>query len=179
MTKKEMAELIAKALSSVEAIETDSQSKSTTLEILKGINESIDSLEVSTGASEDIQALLEAKEKEIINIKGAQSATQKKMDEIKRLYDEQMAKLEGRDFSGIDKTIKEHERMKLVLKIAREKDIPIALLDRIQGETEEELTADAQSLLSIFSQPAKTIDIPTLPREDNVSFNLEKIEPKV
>ena len=47
------------------------------------------------------------------------------------------------------------ERRELVRKVADEVGLPLALAERLQGETEEELKADAEKLLALVPAPDK------------------------
>lgn len=69
-------------------------------------------------------------------------------------------------YEGLQKELEATKKANLRLKVATSKSLPAELVDRLRGETEDELTADADSLLSMFAKPAedKRQGVPPPPR---------------
>ena len=83
------------------------------------------------------------KEKEEAERKAAEE-----QGEYKRLYEAEQAKRVESETEAANLRI-----ARIRDKVARELKLPGALVDRLQGETEEEITADAQALLEAMPKP--------------------------
>jgi len=74
-----------------------------------------------------------------------------------------LAELEAANLSELEKAQKaaadaaarlaEYERTNLRQRVALTKGVPVELVDRLRGDTEEEITADADALLALISAP--------------------------
>lgn len=82
-------------------------------------------------------------------------ATLAEQGKFKELYEaaEKRAADEAARAADLESRIKAQELMILRQRIATEKGLPAALVDRLQGETPEELAADADVLLAAIPRP--------------------------
>lgn len=60
--------------------------------------------------------------------------------------------------------IDEAKRLRMALQVATEKGLPPALIARLQGDTPEEMAADADSLIALVQRPPSGPGIPPAPR---------------
>lgn len=84
--------------------------------------------------------------------KEAEKLAQKQAEEqgkFKELYEAEQAKRLEAEQAASDAQL-----ARLREKVGRELNIPAALVDRLQGETEDELKADAESILASLPKPA-------------------------
>lgn len=81
--------------------------------------------------------------------------------ELVALKDAQKTELERlQEQLASEKTQREAlERQTLRTKVGLAKGLPVELIDRLQGETEEALTADADALLAVLAPPAPGVPI--------------------
>ncbi len=104
--------------------------------------------------------------------KKALTAERQRAAQFKRQADELKARLdaiEAEKLSDIEKAqraaseatarLAEFERTPLRQRVALEKGVPASLVDRLRGDTEDEITADADSLLAL-------VNAPTTPKPD-------------
>lgn len=88
--------------------------------------------------------------------KAAQLAAEKAaadQGEFKRLYEEAKGKLEVTEARA-----KAAELAHLKAKVGNELKLPSSLVDRLRGETEDELRADATALIAALPKPAASTD---------------------
>lgn len=101
-------------------------------------------------------------------VKAALHKANKEAEALRR----RLKEFEDRDLSELDKArrdaedatrqLAEYERTTLRQRVALEKGVPLALVDRLQGSNEEEVAADADSLLALMNrQPAAPRPDPT------------------
>jgi len=114
--------------------------------------------------------------------KAIQSAKPQDYDEIKEENEQlkqRIGELEGtvEELKGYkdqltekDNLIKEYELKNVKYRIAVEAGIPLALADRLSGETEEEIKADAEKLAGFVNQK------PTLPLKPTEPQNVDPKE---
>lgn len=119
----------------------------------------------------------------------------KEVNEALKAATDQLAALEKAKEDAEEKDLKEKEdwktlaekreaelaveRAKLLrLKVAGEKGIPLAMADRLRGETEEEMVADAEALLPLL-KPAEGPGIPPVKKGgESQKFDLESMSPE-
>lgn len=71
----------------------------------------------------------------------------------------------------------EAKRLKMALSVASDLNLPTALVSRLQGDTAEEMTADANRLLALFQQPARGPGIPPAPQTNRpVTFTRAQLQ---
>jgi hypothetical protein len=71
----------------------------------------------------------------------------------------------------------EAKRLKLALSVASDLGLPTALVSRLQGDTTEEMTADANRLLALFQQPVRGPGIPPAPTQNRpVTFTRVQLQ---
>lgn len=71
----------------------------------------------------------------------------------------------------------EAQRLRMALTVASDLNLPTALVSRLQGETAEEMTADANRLLALFQQPVRGPGIPPAPRQNQpVTFTKAQMQ---
>lgn len=86
--------------------------------------------------------------------KGAIEADKNRIASLENELNEAKNKIAGFDsvIAEKDATIKKHETHALKTKICAEFNIPSGLVDRLTGETEEELRADAETLVGFIGK---------------------------
>ncbi len=87
--------------------------------------------------TKEFQAQITAKDGEIAGLKEAQADLNKKLEDANQ-------KISG--IPALEEKIKGYERASVKSKVAREIGIPFELAERLNGETEEDIRKDAESL---------------------------------
>lgn len=93
----------------------------------------------------------EAKEQAERAAREAETAKLTEQGEFKRLYEEAQAAL-----AKLNDDLKAERVTNLRQKVAAAVKLPAELVDRLRGETEEELTADAETLLKAIPQSVRS-----------------------
>lgn len=71
----------------------------------------------------------------------------------------------------------EAKRLRMALSVASDLNLPTALVARLQGETTEEMTADANRLLALFQQSPRGPGIPPAPKQNQpVTFTRAQLQ---
>lgn len=102
---------------------------------------------------------LKAMQAELDALKAAQATAQEQalaeQGKFKELYEAQQkrAEAEAARAAELENRIKAQEIAMLRQRIATEKGLPVALAARLQGETPEEIAADADALLDALPRP--------------------------
>ena len=94
-------------------------------------------------------AITAAKPTDYDDLKGAKETLEKQVEELNGKYadyDNNLGQLQSK--------VKEYEVNTLKTRIAIQVGIPVQYADRLRGETEEELKADAELLAPLTKQPA-------------------------
>lgn len=83
-----------------------------------------------------------------------------KLDEIEQasLSDLERAQQEAKDATS---RLAELERQSLIQRVAIEKGVPANLVDRLRGDTEDDITADADALMALVNAPKSPRPDPT------------------
>lgn len=63
-------------------------------------------------------------------------------------------------------TTDDAKRLRMALSVASELSLPTTLVERLVGETAEEMTADANRLLALFQQPQRGPGVPSAPKQN-------------
>ncbi len=99
--------------------------------------------------------------------KQAEEAKLKEQNDFKALYEKLQSELKTEKLNSVR------------LKVAGKKNIPVDLVDRLRGETEEEIEKDAEGLLAFIKQPEQKGQTPPPPRGGtSTAFNFETATPQ-
>ena len=92
--------------------------------------------------------------------KRERDALRAKLDEIERanLSDLERAQQDAKDARD---RLADLERQNVVQRVALEKGLPANLVDRLRGDTEDDISADADALLALVNAPRKPAPDPT------------------
>lgn len=100
--------------------------------------------------------------------KQAEEAKLKEQNDFKTLYE------------SLQNELKAEKQNSLRLKVASQKGIPADLVDRLRGETEEDIAKDAEGLLAFIKSPEpQKGNTPSAPRGGtSTAFNFETATPQ-
>lgn len=116
-------------------------------EFLKGLG--LNDEQIESTMKEHGKTIQAAKPTDYDDLKSAKETLEKQVEELNEKhadYDNNLGQLQSK--------VKEYEVNTLKTRIASQVGIPVQYADRLRGETEEELKADAELLAPLTKQPA-------------------------
>lgn len=123
--------------------------------------------ETTDDAQQGEAALGDAGKKALDTMKAERNAAKRERDELKARLDE----IERAGLSDLERAqqeaqeakarLAELERQSLVQRIALDKGLPASLVDRLRGDTEDDISADADALLALVNAPKSPRPDPT------------------